>query len=242
VRVLVLAGTGEASALVAALHARKGIEVVSSLAGRTRVPVPPPGRVRSGGFGGAGGLAAMLGEERIDAVVDATHPFAARITAHAAAASAAAGVPLVVLRRPGWTEGPGDDWRRVPDLEAAAALLPGLGERVFLATGRGRLAPFAALPLWFLLRTVDPPGPPLPARCHVVLARGPFALDGERALLREHRVDVVVTKDSGGTATAAKLVAARERGLSVVVVDRPPLPAGVVPVASVGEALARLGC
>lgn len=238
-RVLVLGGTGEARQLASALDAR-GDRVVSSLAGRVDAPAQPPGEVRTGGFGGVDGLAAFLTRERMDAVVDATHPFAARITANAVAAATAAHVPLVLLRRPGWTEQPGDDWRRVPSLAAAAALLPDVGSRAFLAVGRGGIMPFVELPLWFLLRAVDPPRPPLPARHHVVLDRGPFTLDGERRLLRGHRVDVLVTRDSGGAATAAKLVAARELGLPVVLVDRPPPPAGAVSVASIEEVLAHL--
>ena len=237
-RVLVLGGTGEARALAAALHAR-GHEVTSSLAGRTARPAVPDGGVRTGGFGGAAGLAAWLREHSVDALVDATHPFAARMTAHAVAAAAEVGVPLVVLRRRGWTECPGDRWHRVPDAAAAAVLLPRLGERVLLATGSGDLAAFAACEGWFLVRAVDPPGPPLPARHEVLLARGPFGLAGERALLDAHRVDVVVTRDSGGAATVAKLVAARERGLPVVVIDRPPAPDAAV-VATVEEALAVL--
>lgn len=237
-RVLVLGGTAEARALAVALDARRGHEVVSSLAGRVREPVLPPGAARVGGFGGADGLRAYLTAERIGAVVDATHPFAAAMTVNAVHATAAAGVPLTVLRRPGWTAGPGDEWHRVPSLDAAAAVLPELGERVFLSTGRGDLAAFVASDRWFLLRSVDPPRPPLPRRCRVVLDRGPFTVDGERALLDAHRIDVVVTRDSGGP--APKLVAARERGRPVVMVERPPLPPGVTAVATVDEVLAAI--
>lgn len=214
--------------------------MTSSLAGRVAVPSLPAGQVRVGGFGGADGLREWLRAHGTHVVVDATHPFAARMTAHAVTACAAAGVPLLVLRRDGWTAGPGDRWHRVPTPSAAAALLPGLGERVFLATGRGDLTAFVGLDgLWFLLRAVDPPGPPLPRRCHVVLARGPFTADAERALLREHRIEVVVTRDSGGALTAAKLVAARELGLPVVLLERPPAP-DVATVATVEAALRRL--
>jgi precorrin-6A/cobalt-precorrin-6A reductase len=223
--VLVLGGTAEARRLAAVLHRNPALAVTSSLAGRVAVPALPCGEVRIGGFGGTDGLLAWLRGHRTDAVVDATHPFAARMTANAVAATAAAGVPLLVLRRPGWTEGPGDRWHRVPDAAAAAALLSrSAAERVFLATGRGHLPVFAALDQWFLLRAVDPPPPPLPARHHLVLARGPFTADGERALLREHRVDMLVTRDSGGDLTAAKLVAARELGVPVVLMARPPAP------------------
>jgi precorrin-6A/cobalt-precorrin-6A reductase len=241
--VLVLGGTGEARRLAAVLHRNPALAVTSSLAGRVAVPKLPCGEVRIGGFGGTDGLLAWLRGHRTDAVVDATHPFAARMTANAVAATAAAGVPLLVLRKPGWTAGPGDRWHRVPDAAAAAALLSRpaaeLGERVFLATGRGDLPVFAALDRWFLLRAVDPPPPPLPAHHHLVLARGPFTADAERALLREHRIDVLVTRDSGGELTAAKLVAARELGVPVVLLARPPAPEAPT-VTSVDEAAAWL--
>ncbi|NMO92411.1 cobalt-precorrin-6A reductase [Actinomycetospora sp. TBRC 11914] len=218
-RVLVLGGTAEARALADALAAEPGVVVTTSLAGRTRDPRLPAGEVRTGGFGGVEGLAAALAG--VDLLVDATHPFAARMTEHAAAAAARTGTPLVVLRRPGWVEGPGDDWRRVPTTGAAAATVVGCG-RVFLAIGRQGVAEFLAADAWFLVRAIEPPDA-LPPRSTLVLARGPFALDEERDLLRRHRVDVMVAKDSGG-ATEAKLVAARELGLPVVLVDRPPLP------------------
>jgi precorrin-6A/cobalt-precorrin-6A reductase len=237
--VLVLGGTAEARRLAAALQRDPAFAVTSSLAGRVAVPRLPCGDVRIGGFGGAEGLAAWLRGHGTDAVVDATHPFAARMTANAVAATAAAGVPLLVLRRPGWTEGPGDRWHRVPDAATAAAVAPRLGTRLFLATGSGDLPAFAGLDAWFLLRAVDPPPPPLPARHHLVLARGPFTADAERALLREHRVEVLVARDSGGELTAAKLVAARELGLPVVLIARPPAPDAPA-VASVEEAVAWL--
>jgi precorrin-6A/cobalt-precorrin-6A reductase len=234
VRVLILGGTGEARRLAAVLAVSPpegfggGLSMVSSLAGRVREPVLPPGEVRVGGFGGMPGLRDYLRAERITAVVDATHPFAATMSASAAAATAELGIPLLVLRRPGWTPGNGARWYRVPTLAAAAEALPGLGRRVFLSTGRGGLAAFAGLDEhWFLVRSVDPPEPPTPRRMHSLLARGPFTLDGERALLREHRIDVLVTKDSGGEQTGAKLVAAGELGIPVVIQSRPPVPPGV---------------
>jgi precorrin-6A/cobalt-precorrin-6A reductase len=229
-RVLILGGTTEGRKLASACAPIPGLEVISSLAGRTTSPLLPTGEVRIGGFGGVEGLTDYLRHERIDAVVDATHPFAATMTAHAVAASAQATVPLLILRRPGWTEQPGDRWHRVPDLATAAKLLPDLGERIFLTTGRQSIATFAEVnACWFLSRSVEPPTEPLPTRLEVLLDRGPFTLAGERALLAEHRIDVLVTKDSGGG--TAKLDAARELGLPVVLVDRPPLPpeAGVAP-------------
>jgi precorrin-6A/cobalt-precorrin-6A reductase len=233
-RVLVLGGTGEARLLAEAL-VTEGAEVLSSLAGRIAEPVLPQGQVRVGGFGGAEGLADWLRAEPVRAIVDGTHPFAATITANAAAAATATGTPLLRLQRPGWSEQPGDDWRWVDSLEEAAAAVAGFGH-VFLTTGRRGLDAFARLTGEVLLRTVDPPEPPLPPRTTVVLERGPFALDDELALMREHRVDVVVTKDSGGGMTAAKLTAARQLGIPVVLVRRPPLPAGVRVVATVEEA------
>jgi precorrin-6A/cobalt-precorrin-6A reductase len=250
-RVLILGGTGDARRLAAVLVSgsdpglgsgsagepagtagepagRPGLSVVSSLAGRVRSPVLPPGEVRVGGFGGVSGLRDYLRAERVAAVVDATHPFAATMSASAAAATAELGIPLLVLHRPGWTPGDGDRWYWVPTLAAAAEALPGLGRRVFLTTGRGGLAAFAGLGAhWFLVRSVDPPEPPMPPRLRTLLARGPFTLAGERELLREHRIDVLVTKDSGGEMTKAKLRAAGELGIPVVIQSRPPVPAGV---------------
>lgn len=232
-RVLVLGGTAEARELADALATTPDVVVTTSLAGRTRDPRLPAGDVRTGGFGGVDGLAAAL--SGIDLVVDATHPFAARMTEHAAAAAARTGTPLVVLRRPGWVAGPGDDWRRVPATGAAAAAVTGF-DRVFLAIGRQGVGEFLDVDAWFLVRAIEIPDV-LPARSTLVLERGPFALDDERDLLCRHRVDVVVAKDSGG-ATEAKLVAARELGVPVVLVDRPPLPAGLLAVEDVAGALA----
>ncbi|MEY9845341.1 precorrin-6A/cobalt-precorrin-6A reductase [Streptacidiphilus sp. BW17] len=251
--VLILGGTTEARLLATELAAwSAALRVTTSLAGRVEQPALPDGGVRVGGFGGADGLAAWLRAERVSAVVDATHPFAAGISANAAQAAAGTGVPLLVLRRPGWQQVAGDRWHLVASVSQAAALLPELdsaesGSRVFLTTGRKDLAPFTGpdrLPaldrLRFLIRSVDPPEPPLPPGVDVVLDRGPFTLDGERALLRHHRIGVLVTKDSGGAATAPKLTAARELSLPVVVVQRPPAPAGVPVAADVAAALAWL--
>lgn len=242
--VLILGGTTEARRLAEALAAAPlpGPRVTNSLAGRVAEPRLPPGEVRVGGFGGAEGLARWLREQDVDALIDATHPFAGTISFNAATAAAAAHVPLLALRRPGWVPVKGDVWRDAGSLAAAADLLPSLGRRVFLTTGRMGLAAFANRDeLWFLVRSVDPPQPPVPARMEVLLERGPFTLEGERELLLRHRIDVVVTKDSGGSATAPKLAAAREAGLPVVVVRRPPEPAGVRVVADHESAVAWLG-
>ncbi|MDT3396872.1 cobalt-precorrin-6A reductase [Streptomyces sp. B1866] len=239
--VLILGGTTEGRLLAARLAAEPGLRVTSSLAGRVAAPRLPAGRVRVGGFGGADGLARWLREHRVDALIDATHPFAGTISVHAARAAAAVHVPLLALRRPGWVAGDGDRWHPAGSLAEAAALLPALGERVFLTTGRTGLATFAHLTAqWFLVRCVDPPEPPHPPRMEVLLDRGPFTLDGEAELLRRHRVDVLVTKDSGGQATAAKLTAAREAGVPVVVVRRPPAPEGVPVAADPAGAVAWL--
>jgi precorrin-6A/cobalt-precorrin-6A reductase len=236
VRVLVLGGTAEARVLAAALDRLPGVQPISSLAGRVAAPLLPAGEVRIGGFGGAEGLTRWLAAERIAAVVDATHPFAATISWSAAAAAGTAAIPILALRRPGWTQQPGDDWRRQPSLAAAARALAGLGERVFLTTGRTELAPFAGLDdHWFLIRSIEAPQPPLPSRHRLVLARGPFPVQGEIALMRAHRIEVLVTKDSGGALTEAKLVAARELGLPVLLVDRPAVP-DVPAVATVEQA------
>lgn len=234
-RILVLGGTAEARELAAALDAA-GVAVTSSLAGRVARPRLPAGEVRIGGFGGPQGLARWLVEHGADAVVDATHPFAARISASAARACPAAGVPLLRLERPGWTERPGDRWHWVDDLQGAAASVPSLGRRVLLTTGRQGLAAFADIDsAWFLIRCVDPPPAPLPARHEVLLDRGPYTAAGELALIDAHRIDLLVTKDGGGRHTEAKLGAARERRIPVVVVRRPGRPA-VPAVDTVAEA------
>lgn len=229
--VLVLGGTGEARALAAALG---GVRVISSLAGRVADPRLPVGEVRVGGFGGVAGLVAYLRAERVDAVVDATHPFADRITANAVAATAELGLPLLVLRRPGWTQREGDRWTWVGSVAEAARAVA--GRRAFITTGRQELAAFSG----GVARTVDPPDPPVPG-VEVLLDRGPYTVEGELELLRRHRIEVLVTKDSGGAMTGAKLVAARHLGLPVVLVRRPPLPDApvVAPVvATVPDAVA----
>ncbi|QGV79514.1 cobalt-precorrin-6A reductase [Streptomyces ficellus] len=239
--VLILGGTTEARRLAELLHAHRAVRTTSSLAGRVAAPRLPPGEVRVGGFGGAEGLARWLREHRADAVIDATHPFADTMSSHAARAAADVHVPLLALRRPGWAPVEGDDWHLVDSLAQAADTARTLGRRVFLTTGRMGLAAFAHVTdVWFLLRSVDAPEPPYPPRMDVLLDRGPFTLDGERELLRRYGIDVLVTKDSGGAATAPKLTAAREAGVPVVVVRRPPAPAGVPVAATPEEAVAWL--
>lgn len=235
-RVLVLGGTGDGVAVAEAL-AGAGFAVTYSLAGRTRSPrMPPaPAAVRVGGFGGVPGLVFHLRAEGVDVVVDATHPFAAAMSVHASQACVATGVPLVSLVRPGWAEEEGDDWRRVPDLDAAAALAPTLGRRILLTIGRQEVARFVGdAESTYLVRAVEAPDL-LPPRGTLLLERGPFTVEHELDLLRDKEIDVLVTKDSGGAATGAKLVAARSRGIPVVVVDRPPPPPAAVTVSRPDE-------
>lgn len=223
---LILGGTGDARRL-ASLATTAGFDVISSLAGRTSNPDLPEGEVRVGGFGRADGLAAYLRSEGVELLVDATHPFADQISANAAAAAAAAGVPRLLLQRPRWEETPGDRWVRVGSVDAAAAALPRLARRVFLTIGRQELAAFAHLEhLWFLYRMIEAPGVETPRPPgELLLDRGPFSDDGERALMRAHRIEALVTRNSGGKETYPKIAAARALGLPVVMIDRPRLPA-----------------
>ena len=239
-RILILGGTGEARELAAELVAAS-IDVLSSLAGRVSRPRLPDGAVRIGGFGGADGLAACLRDEGITHLVDATHPFAGGISANAALAAASAGVPRLVLRRPEWEGDP--SWEVTADItRAAAAVLAWEGDGVFLTTGRRDLAAFAADERHrFLVRTVDPPEGPLPPRMTLILDRGPYTVEGESALLRDHEIGLLVTKNSGGPMTAAKLTAARDLGVQVLMVDRPPVPPDSAVVAAVADALRWLG-
>ncbi|HRO15790.1 MAG TPA: cobalt-precorrin-6A reductase [Paracoccus sp. (in: a-proteobacteria)] len=236
-RILLLGGTTEAGALARALAAA-GADAVYSYAGRTRAPVGQPLPTRTGGFGGTEGLRGYLRTEAISHVIDATHPFAARISANAVAACACAGVPLLALERPGWTEAPGDNWTRVPDLADAARALPRDPANVFLAIGRQNLDAFAGLPHRFLLRFVDAESVPLPGAVRVV-DRGPFTMAGDMALMQAHHIGLVVAKDAGGTGARAKLDAARALGLPVILIDRPAIPARPV-AATVDEAMAWL--
>lgn len=193
--------------------------------------------MRVGGFGGVDGLREWLRTNEIGALVDATHPFAGVISANAAAAATDLGLPLAHVRRPGWSAQPGDRWIRVPDLAAAAKSVGELGERVFLTIGRQGVGAFAGLTRpWFLIRAIDPPEGALPANHELLLARGPFTLEDESRLLADKRIDVLVTKDSGGDQTDAKLIAARSAGIPVVMIDRPPLPDAAVVMETVAQA------
>ena len=222
-RVLILGGTAEARDLARRLAEQPALEVVTSLAGVTRNPELPPGRLRRGGFGGAAGLEAYLRDEAIACLVDATHPYAERISANAAAAAAAAGVPRLQLLRPPWKEEPDDRWIRVRDSEAAARRLPDLGRRIFISSGRQGIGAFRALSgHWFLIRLIDPPEAPLPLPAYEVTpGRAPFTVEEEAELLRRHRIEVLISKNSGGAMTYAKITAARQLGLPVVMLDRP---------------------
>lgn len=224
-RTLILGGTTEASLLAAELAGR-GWPALLSYAGRVASPRAQPVPVRSGGFGGAEGLAAFLRTEAIGQVVDATHPFAAQISANAVAACAAAEVPLLSFERAPWQPEPGDRWQALPDLAAAVSALRRPAARVFLAIGRQHLAAFAELRQHrFLTRVVDPPGPdfPLP-QAQVVVGRGPFDLDGDLALLRGAGIELLVAKNAGGSGASAKITAARQLGLEILMIERPAVP------------------
>jgi precorrin-6A/cobalt-precorrin-6A reductase len=235
---LVLGGTTEGYQLAQALRGVERFRTVTSLAGRTRQPRLPRGDVRIGGFGGARGLVDFLRERGIDAVINATHPFAAMVGRNAAEACQEVGVPLLRLERPAWRPGPGDCWLEFGEWAEAAQLIASEAHRVLLAIGRQELDAFAALDhVWFLIRSVEAPDPMPPFRqAELLLARGPFDLAGERALLAERRIDTIVCRNSGGAATEAKLVAARELGLRVVMARRPTGPQ-VPTVSSVPEAV-----
>jgi precorrin-6A/cobalt-precorrin-6A reductase len=240
-RVLILGGTGDATKLVTQVSALPGIEVITSLAGRVRQPVTPAGKVRIGGFGGTDGLVNYVREQQIDLLIDATHPFAAQMSRHAADAALTCGVPHLMLVRPPWKPVVGDRWLSVENIAAAVEILPEVGRRVFLTIGRQELAAFASLQdLWFLMRMIDPPrsDTPVPPGT-LLLARGPFALEDERQLLQTYAIEAIVSKNSGGDATYAKIRAARELGLPVVMIERLPLPGGEQ-VADVEQAMSWL--
>lgn len=197
-----------------------------SYAGRTENPTRPPIAWRLGGFGGIEGLVNFLRAENFARVVDATHPFAAQMSAHAIAACGKAGVPLLALERPPWRRGPGDRWIEVDDLKAAAEALGAAPRRVFLGIGRQQLETFAAHPQHsYLVRLVDPPSAPLPLPdAEVIAARGPFERAADRAMLANYRAEIVVAKNAGGDSASAKIEAARDLALSVVMVRRPFIP------------------
>ena len=240
-RALILGGTGDAVALAAQAAQIPDLEVITSLAGRTQHPTPPIGTVRVGGFGGAAGLADYLRDRQIHALIDATHPFSAQISWNAAAAAAAAAVPHLMLIRPAWEKHPHDRWIEVATHEAAAAALPTLAQRIFLTIGRQELAAFAHLDqLWFLMRMIDPPAAnTIVPNGLLLLERGPFALSQERSLMLNHDIGAIVSKNSGGDATYAKIIAARELNLPVVMVQRSPTPIGTQ-AANATEALSWL--
>jgi precorrin-6A/cobalt-precorrin-6A reductase len=238
-RILLLGGTSEARALAARLHPE--VDVISSLAGRVPDPALPVGEVRIGGFGGVDGMRRWLSEGAVDAVVDATHPYAATITAHAAAACAELELAHLLLVRPAWD--PGGATVVPSDVEAAKSVADQGYSRAFLTTGRSGTSAFANVDAWFLIRAVTAPdADTLPARHELVLSRGPYHYDDELALLRKHRIDALVTKNSGGAMTRPKLDAAAALGLAVVMVDRPPLPGGVTTVGTVDEAVDWVKC
>jgi precorrin-6A/cobalt-precorrin-6A reductase len=226
-RVLVLGGTSEATALAALLAATPGVEAIMSFAGRTRAPASPI-PLRSGGFGGAEGLARFLEAERIDALVDATHPFAAQISRNAEIAAAKINIPLVILSRPAWPREPEDRWIEVPDMAGAAAAIGRQSRRVFLAIGRLQLEAFEAAPQHFyLIRTIEPIAPNLPHH-RIIATRGPFDVDAEERLLREEKIELIVAKNSGAAAVLGKIIAARRLGLPVIMVERPSAEASGV--------------
>ena len=232
-RVLLLGGTAEARALAARLH--PGVEVISSLAGRVPDPALPVGEVRIGGFGGVDGMRRWLIDSDVAAVVDATHPYAATITAHAAEVCDELRVPHLVLARPAWQ--PGDARLVKSDIDAAKFIGEMGYSRVFLTTGRTGVAAFSDIDAWFLIRAVTAPDPQtMPRRYELVLSRGPYRYADELRLLREHGIDALVTKNSGGDMTRPKLDAAAALDVAVVMVDRPALPTGVATVSTVADA------
>jgi precorrin-6A/cobalt-precorrin-6A reductase len=239
--ILILGGTTEARELGEQMAGREGVDTVLSLAGRTASPLAQAVPVRSGGFGGVDGLAQYLREHEIDALIDATHPYAPTISAHAWGAASQTGTPMIALCRPPWMPVPGDRWIEAGDAGEAAAVLGGPPRNVFLAVGRQEISHFAAAPQHrYLIRSVDPVEPPLAvAHAHYILARGPFDEAQERELLAAHAIDVVVAKNSGGSATYGKIAAARALGLCVVLLRR-PRPSAAPQAASVGEAAAWL--
>jgi len=240
-KILILGGTAEARVLAERLAPRSDLAVTLSLAGRTAAPARQAVPVRVGGFGGPAGLADYLKRECIDVLIDATHPYASVMSANAVAAACAANVCLIALQRPAWTPVAGDRWAEVSDVAAAVAALGEAPRRVLVTLGRNELAPLQNAPQHFyLIRSVDPVEPPLALpHAQYVTARGPFAEADERALIAAQRIDVVIAKNSGGTATYGKIAAARALGIAVIMLRRPkPLDCPVVH--SVDDALISL--
>lgn len=227
---LILGGTGEAVKLAEAAIAAFGddMRVISSLAGRTAMPGEIPGEVRVGGFGGTQGLAHYLRDIAADYLIDASHPFAAEITKHACLAAAATATPRLALLRPPWRAKEGDRWHEAADIAAAVGMIPALGRRVFLSLGTRALEHFSALSdTWFLVRLIDAPAEALPlAKFELILGKGPFDAASERRLFEQHRIDLLVTRASGGDATKGKIDAARALGLPVIMLRRPAPPPG----------------
>ncbi|MEH2412445.1 cobalt-precorrin-6A reductase [Nostoc sp.] len=228
IRVLILGGTGDAAELAARVATIQGLEVITSLAGRTRKPSVPLGDLRVGGFGGVAGLASYLRVMEIDLLIDATHPFATQISCNAADAATEVRVPRLMLIRPPWQKVSGDRWIEVDSVEAAAASVANQVQRVFLTVGRQELAAFAHLEkIWFLMRMIDPPNDDALVPPGMILCdRGPFTLNNERQILIDHNIDTIVSKNSGGDATKPKIIAARELDVKVVMVNRPAIPPG----------------
>jgi len=240
-RVLILGGTAQARLLAGRLAGRPDLNVTLSLAGRTASPAPQPVPVRVGGFGGAAGLADYLARERIDALIDATHPYAGVISRNALAAAANSHVPLIALRRPPWVAVAGDRWIETSDAGGAVRAIGPAPRRVFVALGRNELAAFRDAPQHhYLIRSVDPVDPPLPPpQVAYVTGRGPFGEAEDRALMTAHRIELVIAKNSGGSATYGKIAAARALGLAVIMLRRPPAPDGPA-VDTVEDAIAWL--
>ncbi len=240
-RVLILGGTTDAYALAAQAIKIPHLEIITSLAGRTRQPVMPTGNFRIGGFGGEAGLIEYLRQMEIDVLIDATHPFAAQISENAANSANKIGIPYLMLVRPAWEQVEGDNWLEVESIETAATSLGNQAERVFLTVGRQELAAFAHLHhIWFLMRMIDPPtDDAIVPQGEILCDRGPFSLDNEREILRKYNIQTIVSKNSGGNATYPKIIAARELGIKVVMVKRPKMPPGEK-VASVNSAIAIL--
>ena len=238
-RVLLLGGTTEASMLAEMLADDPRFTAILSLAGVTRRPVLPRIAHRIGGFGGIDGLSSWMRDQRIEALIDATHPYAVQMSHHAATAAARDDIPCLRVDRPGWTAQAGDRWIRVHDGEAAAQALGDTPRRVLLTLGSKGLAPFCRMPMHhYVIRCIDAPDVVLlPPDHRLLLARGPFTLEDEMALLALHRIDILVSKNSGGSATAAKLQAARQCGLPVVMIERTPRAADAPQVATAAEAM-----